>query len=338
MAIRDVPDLVPGPSQRLLANHPDAPVATVLSNIQKRTAQAIVNIFETGTVLGLYGQVTLIKGDTGHLTFGRSQATLAKGNLARLVDAYCANPGALFAKRLQGYQARLRDADIKLDDDEKLKNILRATADDPVMRDTQDSFFEHAYWDVAVKEAAAMHLNTPLGVATVYDSVVHGSWDAMRDETDSRRGSVAKLGEQAWVKAYIETRRNWLATHPRPDVRKTVYRMNTLAALADHGNFALTLPLLVRDQEISEVSLAARPSGCYDGPTPGTRQLAVSTPFTRGLDVRLLQLGLSEAGLDIKADGVFGSSSSTAVKAYQQRLNVTPTGIADIDLIKRIVA
>ena len=48
----------------------------MLTITQKKTAQAIINIFETGVVLGNYGQVTLIDGDTGHLTFGRSQTTL----------------------------------------------------------------------------------------------------------------------------------------------------------------------------------------------------------------------------------------------------------------------
>ena len=53
----------------------------MLSEQQKPTAQAIVNLFETGRVRGDYAGVTLIPGDTGHLTSGRSQTTLASGNL-----------------------------------------------------------------------------------------------------------------------------------------------------------------------------------------------------------------------------------------------------------------
>ena len=53
-----------------------------LTKTQKRTAQAIVNIFETGRVHGDYGQVTLLAGDTGHLTYGRAQTTLASANLS----------------------------------------------------------------------------------------------------------------------------------------------------------------------------------------------------------------------------------------------------------------
>ena len=36
---------------------------TMLTELQKRTAQAIVNLFETGQVRGDYGKVTLIPGD-----------------------------------------------------------------------------------------------------------------------------------------------------------------------------------------------------------------------------------------------------------------------------------
>ncbi len=65
----------------------------MLTDLQKRTAQAIVNIFETGRVRGDYAKVTLIPGDPGHLTYGRSQTTLASGNLHLLINA-CAHRGA----------------------------------------------------------------------------------------------------------------------------------------------------------------------------------------------------------------------------------------------------
>jgi hypothetical protein len=44
-------------------------------------------------VLGDYSRVTLIAGDTGHLTFGRSQTTLGSGNLSSMLQRYCFNGG-----------------------------------------------------------------------------------------------------------------------------------------------------------------------------------------------------------------------------------------------------
>lgn len=108
--------------------------------LQKKTAEAIVNIFETDSVRGDYGNVTLIKGDTGHLTFGRSQTTLGSGNLYRLIQSYIAAPGARFGDDLKPFVQRVEGRDFSLDTDAYLKNILRASADDAVMRDVRMCF------------------------------------------------------------------------------------------------------------------------------------------------------------------------------------------------------
>lgn len=47
------------------------------TELQKNTARAIVNIFKTGSTQGKCGNVTLLARDSGHLTYGRSQTTLA---------------------------------------------------------------------------------------------------------------------------------------------------------------------------------------------------------------------------------------------------------------------
>ena len=72
----------------------------MITELQKKVAQSIVNIFETGRPRGDYGQVTLLSGDSGHLTYGRSQTTLASGNLYLLIKAYCEAADAKFATML----------------------------------------------------------------------------------------------------------------------------------------------------------------------------------------------------------------------------------------------
>lgn len=310
----------------------------VINAIEKQTAEAIVNIFETGTVLGDYGNVTVIPGDTGHLTFGRSQTTLGSGNLAILLQRYCDNASARFATRLSPFLPRFIAKDIGLDTEKHLHNILRATADDPVMRETQDTFFDTVYWQPAERAAKRLGVTSPLGITVVYDSTVHGSWTRMRDLTTRSAGDIATIGEQAWIAAYIQTRRHWLANNSRRDLRPTVYRMDALQRLIDLGQQDLPLPLVVRGQEISSVTLSAMPPGCYDGPQPGSRTLAVATPLARGLDVRLVQLGLSARGASIKADGVFGQGSRDQVKAFQTSKGLPATGVADPALIAQLVA
>jgi chitosanase len=308
----------------------------MLTTTQKKTAEAIINLFETSEVLGDYSQVTLIPGDTGHLTYGRSQTTLGSGNLRDLLERYCANSGARFGARLAPSLSRFEALDLSLDEDIKLHNLLRASADDPVMRDTQDTFFDEVYWQPAARSADNLGITTPLGVAAVYDSFVHGSWKAMRDRTTQQVGSVASVGEQQWITAYVSTRRAWLATSSRADLRATVYRMDAFQRLIDQGYWILDLPLVVRGKEISTTTLFAMPPGCYDGPQPGTRVLTLQSPLQRGLDVRLVQLGLSEAGADIKADGIFGQTSARHIREYQSAKGLPATGVADIAVIAQL--
>lgn len=299
---------------------------------QAATAKAIVNIFETGEALGQYGNVTLIAGDTGHLTFGRSQTTLGSGNLALLLQQYCATHGARFAARLAPFLPRFAAIDQTLDNDHKLHNVLRASADDSVMRETQDAFFDRTYWQPAIGAAGKLGLRSPLATAVVYDSFVHGSWVGMRDRTTQSAGAPTVVGEQVWISAYVATRRAWLENNPRTDLRPTVYRMDAFKHLIDQGFWGLGLPLVVRGKEISTLTLAAMPPGCYDGPQPGSRPLALQNPLVRGLDVRLVQLGLSDRGVEIQADGIFGQTSTNLVKAWQVHQGRPANGIVDLAL------
>lgn len=305
----------------------------MLTPTQIKTAQSILNIFETGEVRGDYGNVTIIAGDEGHLTFGRSQTTLGSGGLSELLQLYCNNHGARFADMLKPFLGRAATRDISLDDDLKLHNILRATADDPVMRDTQDYFFDQYYWQPAAKVAEALRIKTALGAAIVYDGHVHGSWRKIRDKTNREAGNIEMLGEKEWIKAYVKIRRKWLAQNDNPALHPTVCLMDAFQRLIDQGYWGLELPLVVCGAEISLAKLSAIPPKCYDGPQPGKRILCLQSPMLRGLDVRLVQLALSNMGVDIKADGIYGQTSVKLIKDYQANNELPITGIADIHLI-----
>jgi chitosanase len=49
-------------------------------------------------------------------------------------------------------------------------------------------------------------------------------------------------------------------------------------------------------------------------------------------------LGLSQNGIDVRADGVFGNASASAIKIYQNNQRLPVTGIADIALIANLTA
>lgn len=313
-----------------------AALPAALTATQAQACKAILNLFETGDVVGSYGSVTVLAGDTGQLTFGRSQTTLGSGNLALLIERYASNPAARFGTRLAAWLPRLQARDTSLNADEHLKNILRATADDPVMRDIQDAFFDDLYWLPALRACKGLGLSTALGAAVVYDSHIQGSWKLIRDRTvQAVGGGPQQVGEPRWISAYVQMRHDWLATHTNTLLRKTVYRMDALARLIALGNWGLALPMVVLNREISLQTMAGLPVDAFDGPAPGTRPLALASPMLKGLDVRLLQLGLSDLGIDVRADAIFGQGSRDAVIALQRRQGLPATGaLAAAEVLK----
>ena len=52
---------------------------------------------------------------SGHLTYGRSQTTLASGNLLLLLRAYVAAPGTTHAAALAPFMPRVEATDLMLD-------------------------------------------------------------------------------------------------------------------------------------------------------------------------------------------------------------------------------
>ena len=298
-----------------------------LSTLQKKSAQAIVNVFETGVAVGDYGKVTLLPGDSGHLTYGRTQTTLASGNLFLLIKAYCGAKSARFHRDLEGFLSRLENIDLTLDNDVTLCDLLRRAGDDPVMHEVQDAFFDRVYWAPAIKSSRSLGIETALGTSVVYDSTVHGSWDRTRDRTSDAHGTVAEVGEKKWITAYVGFRRNWLANHKRPILRKTVYRMDAFRDLLDEKRWNLKLPFSVRgvriDRDVLERPQVIRVSA-EDG---RIRLLRLRRPLMRGDDVLALQKALGEAGIKVAVDGVFGKTTELAIKRLQKREGLVVDGI-----------
>src|SRR5579883_1635152 len=169
--------------------------------LQQKTIKAIVNIFETGRAAGNYSAVTVLAGDTGHLTYGRSQSALGSGTLFELLSQYCVAPGARFAAQIQLYLPRIEARDITFDNDATLRNILREAGGDPVMQAEQDRFFDTNYFNPACVAAGACGLNSALSQAIVYDSHIQGNWRAMRDAASRKCGVPGSNGvsEQQWI-------------------------------------------------------------------------------------------------------------------------------------------
>jgi len=302
--------------------------------LQENIAKAIVNIFETGRLLGNYASVVVAPHDRGHLTYGRSQTTLASGNLYVLISSYCAASGATFKDQLEPYLPRLQACDLTLDNDVDLKGYLAQAGGDATMRQTQDGFFDRAYWQPANRRAANASITTPLGIATIYDSTIHGNYAAIKTSTDA----VLPLprDEKDWVRKYIAIRRAWLANNINSGLRPTVYRMDELKRLVDAGNWGLEPSLSVRGITIASTSfddptrdVAGTPAIRSSAHDPDEVALSLKVPYLSGPPVTLVQHALVREGLltEGSVDGVFGPFTSVLVKQFQARHGLMADGV-----------
>ena len=299
----------------------------MLTQLQKKAAQAIVNILETGRVRGDYGQVTLLSGDSGHLTYGRSQTTLASGNLYLLINAYCETPNALLSSEFQPYLNRLADRDFSLDHHMAFRRLLQEAGDDSIMWEVQDHFFDRVYWTPSVKAANKLGIKAALGTGVVYDSRIHGSWNRIRKRTNARVGSVKESGERKWIREYIKERRNWLATHSNTLLHRTVYRMDSFQDLIRQNKWGLKLPFHVRGIRIDKDILVNDTPLRVSAHDNEERILRRQRPLMRGENVKAIQKALRKAGFLVIADGVFGAETEKALRKFQNHQDLKVDGI-----------
>ena len=221
---------------------------------QKASAKSIVSVFETGTATGNYSAVAILSDGAG-ISYGAHQATDGSDSLDAILLRYLDTGGQRAAEVraiLPIVQADKSTAYLSTasapPEVRAAVATLRSLGTDPVMQAAQEHVFEVSYWQPAERQCAEMGLVLPLSYAIVYDTCIH-----------SGPGGVAKIrarfaevppvrggDERAWCAAYVKARRSWLAGSSNPLVQKTVYRMDSFAALIGDGRWMLDTPFKVR--------------------------------------------------------------------------------------------
>jgi chitosanase len=215
---------------------------------QKQKILQVVNVFETGSIEGNYGAVTLLKdGPPGEddnpikqITYGRSQTT-EFGNLKILLQQYIA-AGGFFADALKPYVHKMGKKPSVCTDTVLLQTLRAAGNTDPLMRKVQDDFFEQLYYQPALNWFTGMKFTTALSMLVIYDSFIHSgtvpSW--LRERFPE---AVPKNGgdEITWIKQYVHARHSWLANHKRAILRKTIYRTQCFKTSMAKDNWDLLL-------------------------------------------------------------------------------------------------
>jgi chitosanase len=283
----------------------------------------IVSIFETGRITDFkgYSTVTSLEGDSGGLTYGKHQTTLNSGGLFFLISLYIENNVRSNRKDhlpFLPFLERLEQKDNSLNYDSKFKKILERAGSDPIMRLCQDDFFDRNYWIPAKNKLKEMNFSFPLTLAITYDSFIHGSFNtinkAIGKETD----------EKKWASKYNEERFNWLSTHKKPLLRKSVYRQNEFRKIINDNNFDLNEPLRVRGIDLYPYK---KVDSVFTKVNVLERILKLKTPLMYGEDVKLVQQQLKENGYKISVDGYYGKDTEALIKDFQRKNSLLDDGI-----------
>lgn len=209
---------------------------------QKRVCERVLNVFETGSPEGDYANISIFPDgphEVRQITYGRSQTT-EYGNLRELVGMY-ADANGTFSADLKPFVPLIgRTA---LVENATFKGLLRrAGGEDPVMRQTQDVFFDRRYFVPAMSWAGTNGFTLPLSGLVIYDSFVHSgrildSIRALFPEVPPAHGG----DEKTWTQQYVNARHEWLANHPRQVLHATVYRTRCFKREIARGNWDLSM-------------------------------------------------------------------------------------------------
>ncbi len=129
------------------------------------------------------------------------------------------------------------------------------------------------------------------------------------------------------MSAYVDERRNWLATHPNALLHKTVYRMDAFKVLLEAQNWTLALAVVVRGLTIDQSALLGSDPVKVTADGAPRRLLCLKSPPLTGADVSWLQERLERAGLAVKESGIFDEATDQAVRAFQQSHDLKADGV-----------
>jgi chitosanase len=219
---------------------------------QKRICERVINAFETGSADGDYGNISIYNDGPGRIrqiTYGRSQTT-EYGHLSELVSMYVRADGQL-SNELKPYVDKIGKK--ALVNDAEFKQLLKQAAKDSVMQETQDAFFDKAYFQPAMNWATEHGFVEALSALVIYDSFIHsGSILGFLRRSFPAAPPVEGGNERKWIEQYVDARHNWLANHSNKILRNTVYRTKCFKAEIARGNWDLSqLPITANDVKVS---------------------------------------------------------------------------------------
>lgn len=227
----------------------------------KEKIKRIVRVFETGSIGGDYGCVSVYddgrnpktgKQDFWQITYGASQTT-EQSHLASLLHEYIL-AGGQYAEEMGRFVPHINRSlggGTYLSFNNQFKELLQKAGEDPVMQATQDAFFERVYFEPALYFANQEGFEHPLSIAVIYDSYIHSG--KIRDDIRNmfpEKTPAFGGDEKKWIAAYVIARKAWLRSRKNDVLQKTVYRMDCFRAQIKNKNWDLSQPVIANGIEV----------------------------------------------------------------------------------------
>jgi len=112
--------------------------------------------------------------DSGIISYGRHQATLASGSLELVLKAYQQESASPLARKFNSFLGRIENKDPSLRKDRNFLGLLKQAGQEPEMERAQTSVFTKHYWAPAIKVAQELEIDSTIGRAIFFDTQVQG--------------------------------------------------------------------------------------------------------------------------------------------------------------------
>jgi hypothetical protein len=159
----------------------------------RRAAFNITSAFEGG------GYASYQTYDSGIVSYGRFQFTLAAGSFQTVITRYVDRASSPTANGLRGYLPRIQAKDEGLRKDDGLKAFCKSAADDPLMQQVQDEVAGEVYWGATIELSIAPRgFQTALAYALIFDMAInHGRFNHLLPKAEQELGvpNKSRVGE-----------------------------------------------------------------------------------------------------------------------------------------------
>jgi peptidoglycan hydrolase-like protein with peptidoglycan-binding domain len=292
------------------------------NEITRRIAFKITGVFEAPS----YSTIQTI--DSGIISYGQHQATLASGTLEVILQRYIQNSTSAIANQLRPFMTRVAAKDRTLKNDQTFLNLLKDAGKEPIMMDAQDSIFTEKYWLPAVAKTGTQNLKSPLACACFYDTHVQGGLVNSIDRTTAKLAGTTPT-EQKYVQTFLQSRRERLLeianrqiNSPNASTRRNgqmlknaaKFRIDSLMDLANSNNLNLVGTFKINGHDITgrDASIVL--------------ERGMENELTGILQDNLIKLGYMTSVEIGPNRGKFGPKTENAVKAFQKDVELTETG------------